>query len=212
MSQVNIYKQAPITIQKTYVTLQEVTTVSGGDARNSAELDVGGKAHGCVFIDHAFLDTGASGVIGVKYTIEVSQLASGSDNWRPYTSFSTALIGPAPATTPVAGCLPGETTISLASNGASGYTSLDKVFFKNNIDFSKSEWAEVVKAVGATHVLVRDGLTNTQQSSAMFSKAEEYVAFIRFDDVSRVRVTCNNALYAGAKAVAWRARIIYGDA
>jgi hypothetical protein len=216
MSQVRVTAQEPIAIRKTEATLMEVTTVSGGLAVSSPALDVGGQAHGIVFIDHAYLDTAASGVLGALYTIEVSQKASGNDNWRPYTTFRTALLTPSYAVTPNATHAdgqPGETTISLASNGASGYTAGNKVFFQNNASFANSEWAEVVRSSQTTFVQLRDGLTYTQQSSYIFGAAEQYVTSMRLDDVERLRVTVNNALYTNTnKAIAFRARIIYGNA
>ncbi len=211
MSRVNVVSQAPITLTKTEVTLMEVTTVSGAVAVSTAPVDVGGYANGVIYVDHAYLDTGSSGVIGVSYSIEVSQKASGNDAWRAYQTFRTALLSPTRAVTPVAGCLPGETTISLASNGASGVTSGDRVFFQNNANFAGSEWAEVVFAASNTiNMLIRDGLASTQQSSYVFNKAEQYVTFMDLRDVERLRVTMNNALYTNTnKLVAFRARGVF---
>lgn len=204
---------------KVEATLMEITTVSGGVAVSTAPLSVSQYAHACIFIDHAYLDTGASGTIGVEYTIQTAQKSAGNDNWRNYALYRTALLTPSFAVTPVSGNLPGETTISLANQGpgngggASGMTATDRVFFQNNVTFGNSEWADVVRSSQTTFVLLRDGLTYTQESSYLFSKSEQYVVNMRLDDVERLRVTVNNALYTNTnKLIAFRARAILGNA
>jgi len=199
---------------KTEATLMEVTTVSGGVAVSTAALNVAAYSHACVFLDHSYLDTAASGTFGVEYAIQTSQQSSGNDAWRNFTAYRTGLLTPSFAVTPVAGCLPGDTTISLASNGASGFTATDRVFFKNNATFANSEWADVVfSGSNSINLLVRDGLTFTQESSHLFGRAEQYVVLLRLDDVERIRVTVNNALYTNTnKAIAFRARAILGNA
>lgn len=198
---------------KIEATLMEVTTVSGQVAVSTAALNVAPYSHASVFIDHAYLDTAASGTFGVEYTIQTAQKSSGNDNWRNYAAYRTALLVPGFAVTPLVANLPGETMISLASNGASGFTATDRAFFANNADFSKSEWVDIVQASQTTGVLIRDGLTNTQVSSWLFGKAEQYVILMRLDDVERLRVTVNNCLYNNTnKAIAFRARAILGNA
>jgi hypothetical protein len=191
-------------LRKEYIgDVQTVTTVSGNEVLVSDELDVTNYKQLLLFINHAALST-SSPEVGTEYRVEVTSETSANSAWATVQAFRT--IGDAAATFVCGAENPAQTVIGV--NPTPAYTSTDIIFFKNNDDFTNSEWAKVANVVNNTSVDIIDGLTNTQESSNIFNLAEMFVVDLDVAPVTRVRVVCHNNMHGNSYLVGWNARAV----
>lgn len=193
-------------VKTVYGDILSLTTVSGGQQYTGAAFDCTNYQHGVVFFDFAPVQT-STPAVGTELKIEGAHKVGTSDGWRTMVVFRTGTAQAVASTTP--GDCPAGTNY-FAKNPAPSYTVTDRIFFLNNVDITKSEWAEVTNVIGADGVYFRDPLTNTQASSTVYNKGEQFIAFLRLEDFTKIRAVVNNGLHANSYNVAVRVRVNVG--
>jgi hypothetical protein len=191
---------------KTIVTpLIAITTVSAQTRSISSELDTTNYQRLMVFLDHAPLTTSVP-VAGTEYTIEGSAKLTGNADWRALATFRSGVLAAVAAT--VTDTMPGGTNI-IPFAATPAYTSTDRIFFQN-IVLANSEWAEVYHVTTDASLELVDNLTNTQASSVIYNRCEEFVATINVAELKRVRCVCNNGLHVNSYLLAWQVQAMAG--
>jgi len=144
----------------------------------------------------------ATPTFGTEYRIEVNSTES-ANAWRTLHSFRTFVAAAATAITQAEN--PAQTLIEF--NPTPSYTTTDIVAFQNIIDITKSEWHRLADIDANVHLELVDGLQNTQESSSVYNKCEEFVSHIDCSAIKRLRAVCHNNI-GSSGLVMWKAEAL----
>jgi hypothetical protein len=196
-------------LQKTVQTeLKSIASLAPYMIDKSSVLNVSTTFSTALFIDYAPVSTSIPS-IGAQFIIEGSEKASGNETWRPLQTFFTGNAAASLASTVAGGTAANATVAQILSN--TGFSGGDLIYFANVTTIINSEWARV-GWISAASVVLEDGLTNVQDSTGVWNKAQQFIAQLDVSPYQRVRVVAHNALFPGLPiTINWRVAALTAD-